>query len=101
VTVVSIVLRIVHVLLIVFLLLLWARIILDLVQAINRSWRPRGALLVVAEIVFTVTDPPIRVARRIVPPLRMGPVALDLGPLLVILLTVLLMSVVGAFIGAV
>ena len=96
-SVVSIVLRVVHVLLIVFLVLLWVRIILELIQGINRGWRPRGALLVAAEIVFTVTDPPVRLARRLVPPLRLGPVAIDLGPMLVMLATVVLISIVGAF----
>ncbi len=98
--VVQVVLRVVHVLLIVYLVLLWARIILELVQSINRQWRPTGALLIVAEIVYTLTDPPIKVVRRVIPPLRFGPVAIDLSILLVMLTVVVLMSIVGAFLAA-
>ena len=91
----TIVLQIVHILLIVFLVLLWARIIVELVQAINRSWRPSGALLVVLEIVLTITDPPVKFARRVVPPLRLGPVALDLGVLVLLVVTIVLISIVS------
>ncbi len=94
---VTIGLRVLWVLLLVFLLLLWARVIVDLVRAINRSWRPRGALLVVVETVLTVTDPPVRLSRRLVPMLRVGPVAIDLGPTLLLLGTLVLLTVVGAF----
>jgi len=97
VVVVQIVLRVVHVLLIVYLVLLWARIILELVQSVSRNWRPRGPMLVVAEIVYTLTDPPIKGLRRILPPLRLGPVAIDFSVLIVMLATIILMSIVGAF----
>ena len=56
-----------------FFILLIARLVLDYVQMFARSWRPRGPLLIVAEIVYTITDPPIRFFRRLVPPLRIGP----------------------------
>jgi len=95
VSVVEIILRIVHVVLIVFLTLLWARIVIELVRAINRDWRPRGAVLFLAEAVLTTTDPPVKLVRRLVPPLRLGPVAIDLGLLLVMLATILLMSAVA------
>ena len=63
----------------IFILVMWIRLILDFVVSFNRSWRPRGAGLVFAEIVFTITDPPIRLVRRIVPPLRFGGLVLDLA----------------------
>ena len=62
----------------VFLLLLIGRLILSWVQAFARDWRPRGAVLVIAEVVFTATDPPLRFLRRYIPTLRLGTVALDL-----------------------
>ncbi len=65
--------------LLLYFFIMWARFILDLVQSVSRGWRPRGAVLVVAEVSYTVTDPPIRFFRRIIPPLRIGPVALDFG----------------------
>ena len=91
--VVQIVLGILSLLLSIYLIVLWARLGLDLVQAFSRSWRPRGALLVVAESVYTVTDPPIKLFRRLIPPLRIGPVALDLGFPLTMLLCFVLLSI--------
>lgn len=58
---------------------LWARFALDLARSIRPDWRPRGFLLVVANFVFTITDPPIRFFRRLLPPVRIGGAALDFG----------------------
>ena len=63
-------------------------------QVFARSWEPRGPLLVVLEAVYTITDPPIVALRRVIPPLRIGSVALDLSFLLVMLAVYLLMQVV-------
>jgi len=60
-------------------LVLIARIILDWVRELNRSWRPRGVVLVAAEVVYTLTDWVLKRVRRLVPPLRIGPIAIDLG----------------------
>ena len=98
--VVEVLLRIVHILLIIYLIVLWARIILDLAQALARQWRPRGFLLVLAEIVYTLTDPPIRALRRVIPPLRIGPVAIDFSVVIIMLAVIVLMSIVGAFLAA-
>jgi YggT family protein len=74
-----------YVLLWVFLGLLWVRFIVDWVQVFARSWTPRGPLLLVLETVYTITDPPINALRRVIPPLRIGTVALDLSFLIVML----------------
>jgi YggT family protein len=66
---------------------LFARFIIDLVMAFSRGFRPTGALLVIFEIVFTITDPPMRFLRRFIPPLRLGGVAIDLSFLLLFILT--------------
>jgi YggT family protein len=58
---------------------LLARVVLDLIQVFSRDWRPTGFLLVVCEFVYTLTDPPVRLVRKVIPPLRLGGVALDLG----------------------
>ena len=63
----------------IFMLLLLARVVLSLVIAIARDWRPSGAGLVVTEGVFTVTDPPLKALRRIIPPLTLGQMRLDLA----------------------
>ena len=78
----------------VFLLLLIGRLILSWVQAFARDWRPRGVVLVIAEVVFTATDPPLRFLRRYIPSLRLGTVALDLSFMLLFLVVLVLWQVV-------
>ncbi|QKJ19662.1 YggT family protein [Microbacterium hominis] len=82
--------------LLVYVFVLLARLILEWVPIFNREWRPRGAGLVAAEVVYTVTDPPIRLFRRFIPPLRVGPVAIDFGFALTMLLCFILLSITGA-----
>ena len=74
---------------------MWARFAFDLVQSFSRRWRPQGPLLVAAEVTYTVTDPPIRFFRRVIPPLRVGPIALDFGWSITMLLVIIAMSVAG------
>lgn len=78
-------------LLLIYFLIMWARFIIDLARNFSRQWRPRGVGLVLSEAVLTVTDPPIRLVRRIVPPFRMGPAALDFSWSIVMLLVIVLM----------
>jgi YggT family protein len=73
-----------HVLLWIFIALLWIRFIVDWVQVFARSWTPGGPLLVILEAVYSVTDPPIKALRRVIPPLRIGSIALDLSFLIVL-----------------
>jgi len=91
--IVSLIASIVYYALFLFFLLMWARFVLDLAQSFSRGWRPRGALLVLAEITYTVTDPPIKAVRRVLPPVRLGSVALDFGWSLIMLAVVVLMGV--------
>lgn len=74
---------VVHYVLYIFIGFLWARFIVDWVQVFARSWRPTGPLVVVLELVYSVSDPPIRLLRRFIPPLRLGSIALDLSFLIV------------------
>ncbi|WP_353809775.1 YggT family protein [Agromyces sp. SYSU T00194] len=74
---------------------MWARFVLDLVRTFNRSWRPRGGWLVVVELVYTVTDPPVKFFRRVVPPLRVGQVAFDFGWSIAMLVVIVLLWIVG------
>ncbi|WP_253691129.1 YggT family protein [Cellulosimicrobium protaetiae] len=62
-----------------YLLLLIGRLVFDWVQFFAREWRPRGAVLVLAEIIYSATDPPLRALRRLIPPLSLGQVRLDLA----------------------
>lgn len=75
----QLVFSLVYFLLLLYLVVLIGRLVLDWVQVFSRDWRPRGVLLVLAELVYTLTDPPLNWLRRYIPPLRLGPVALDLG----------------------
>jgi len=74
----------------IFLALMLVRLVVDWVQVFARSWTPRGPVLLVLEVVYTVTDPPIRFIRRFVPPLRIGSVALDTSFLIVLVVVYLL-----------
>ena len=96
---VSIVATVVYVALTIFFLLMWARFILDLVTTFARRWRPRGFGLVLAELVYTVTDPPIKLVRRVVPPLRIGGAALDFAWSIVMLACIILISIATGFVN--
>jgi YggT family protein len=76
---------IIDLVLLVFLLLLFARFVVDWVQVFARTWTPHGAVLVVLEVVYSVTDPPIRFIRRFVPPLRLGAIMLDTSFIIVLI----------------
>ncbi|WP_337006624.1 MULTISPECIES: YggT family protein [unclassified Microbacterium] len=95
---VSVFASIVHLVLLLYVFVLFARLILDYIPMFNREWRPKGFGLVAAEAVYTVTDPPIRFFRRIIPPLRIGSLSLDFGFALTLLIVLILMNVVGLFI---
>lgn len=77
-----------------YIALLWIRFVVDWVQVFARRWEPRGPLLVVLEGVYSATDPPIMALRRVIPPLRIGSVALDLSFLIVMISAYLLLRVV-------
>ncbi|KTS05443.1 MULTISPECIES: YggT family protein [Microbacterium] len=91
--VLSLVGSILSALLFIYIVLLLARLVLEYIPMFNREWRPRGAVLVIAEIVYTVTDPPIRLIRRFIPPLRIGGIAFDFGFAITMFLCFLLLSV--------
>lgn len=80
-----------------YLLLVVGRGIIDILQNYSRSWTPSGPLAVVAEIIFTATDPPLRLLRRYIRPVRLGSVALDLGYTLLFVVIFVLLYVVGGF----
>ncbi|MDQ1288967.1 MAG: YggT family protein [Actinomycetota bacterium] len=88
-----IVLSFLRLLVFLFFLILIIRMIFDWVQVFARDWRPRGIVLIAAEAVYTTTDPPLRALRKVVPPLRIGGVALDLAFMLLFLIVVILMNV--------
>jgi YggT family protein len=80
--------------LLVFFLLLLFRLIMDYVFMFARSFRPEGLLAIALELAYSATDPPLKAVRRVLPPLRIGNVAIDLGFVVVLFTTSVLMSVV-------
>jgi YggT family protein len=76
--------------LLVFLILLFARFVVDWVMVLARSWRPSGLVAAGLEVVYTTTDPPLKAVRKVIPPLNLGSIRLDLG-FMVLLIAVLLL----------
>ncbi|GAA0977187.1 hypothetical protein ENKNEFLB_03204 [Nocardioides aquaticus] len=75
-----------------FIACMWIRFVVDWVQVFARSWSPSGPLLVALEVVYSITDPPIKALRKVVPPLRLGSVALDLSFIIVLISALILQS---------
>ncbi len=76
-----------------FFLALIIRMIFDWILVFAREWRPRGVVLVLAEGVYTATDPPLKLLRRVIPPVRIGNVSLDLAFMLLFFLCVIVMGI--------
>lgn len=68
----------------IYILILILRLVFDYITMFARDWRPRGMVLVLAEALYSLTDPPLNAIRRFVPPLRLGSISLDLGFLILI-----------------
>jgi YggT family protein len=80
-----------------FLGLLFVRLVVDWVQVFARDWHPTGVVLIVLEVVYSITDPPIKLIRRYVPPLRLGGLALDTSFLIVFVACWVLVRLVAVF----
>jgi len=76
--------------------LLLVRLVVEWVQAFARSWTPRGPVLVILEIVYTLTDPPINFVRRFIPPLRLGGIAIDVAFIIVFIFVLVLRQLSAA-----
>ena len=77
----------------IYLVILIGRMIFGWVQVFARDWRPKGILLVLAEAIYTVTDPPLKFLRRFIPPLRLGMVAMDLSFMVLFIVVLILLEV--------
>ncbi len=78
-----------------FIFLLFVRLVVDWIQVFARSWQPHGPVLVVLEGVYTITDPPVKALRKVIPPLRLGGVAIDLSFVALLLICYILLTVNG------
>lgn len=88
------VLQVVYVLLYLFLLVLFARFVMSWVLAYGRRWQPGRGAAAALESVWTVTDPPLKALRRVIPPLRIGSVSIDLAALALLVMLYVLFAVV-------
>ncbi len=96
----GIVLGLVYIALLLFFVALIIRLVYDWVQMFARSWRPRGLALVTAHAVYSVTDKPLKLLRRLIPPLRLGGMSLDIGFLLLFVAVSVAMWVVKGLVYA-
>lgn len=79
----------------IYLLVLMFRLVMDFVFQFSRSYQPRGAMLVALEFTYSLTDPPLKLIRRVIPPLRLGGIAIDLAFLVLIVIIYILRYVVA------
>jgi len=79
--------------LLVFYLLIIARLVVETTRSFARSWRPVGATAVGLEVVYVITDPPMKALRRIIPPLRLGGISLDMSVLVLLIVVWILKDV--------
>ena len=84
-----------HLVVLAFFVFLLGRLVLDWIQTLARSWRPHGVVLVLAEAVYTVTDPPLKALRRAIPPLRIGAFQIDLAFFLLFFVPFVLLGILG------
>lgn len=80
-----------------YMMLLIARLVLEWIRAYSRDYRPSGLVLVLFEVVYTLTDPPVKALRRLIPPLRIGAVALDLSMMILLVVGWILLRVLAGF----
>jgi YggT family protein len=80
--------------LLVFLILLFARFVVDWVMVLARSWRPSGLVAAGLEVVYSTTDPPLKAVRKVIPPLNLGAIRLDLGFMVLLIAVFILKGIV-------
>jgi YggT family protein len=80
-----------------YIVLILARVVLEWTRQFARSWRPVGTAAIGVELVYSLTDPPIRLLRRLVPPLQLGTVSLDLSVIILLIVLIVLRVVALTF----
>ena len=82
----------------IFLWLLVARMVLSWIRFLSPRLSPSGFVAVIFEVIYTLTDPPLKFLGRFIPPLRVGAVAIDTSfMVLFFLILVLRRVVIGLF----
>ena len=88
--------QIVSSVLLVFLVLLFARFVVDWVMVLARSWRPSGLVAAGLEVVYATTDPPLKAIRKVIPPLNLGSIRLDLAFMVLLIAVYILRGIVDS-----
>lgn len=83
-----------------FWLLLIARIVVEFIRSFSRDWQPKGVTVVILEIIMTLTDPPVKALRRIIPQLTVGAVRFDLSIMVLLLVAFIGMQLAFGAAGA-
>jgi YggT family protein len=87
--------QVLYFIVLIFFITLIGRLIIDWIQVFARDWKPRGIMLVIAEAIYSVTDPPLKALRRVLPPLTIGQVQIDLAFIVIFLIVSLLLSLLA------
>ena len=90
----SIGLQVVYLVTLIFMYILFARFIMGMVMSLGRRWRPSRNAAAALEVVWSVTDPPLKALRRVIPPLRIGTVSFDVASLVLLVIVFVLMYLV-------
>jgi len=85
--------RVINFILFACIIVLLARFVLDWVQMFARQWRPKGAVAVLCEGLYSLTDPPLKVVRGFIPPVRLGGAAIDFSPMILLICIYLLQAI--------
>lgn len=88
--------QVLNLLLFLFWLLLISRVIVEFIRSFARDWRPTGFVVIVLEVIFTITDPPVKLLRRLIPPVNLGGIRLDLSIMVLLFIVFILMSITGS-----
>lgn len=78
----------------IYIILVLARVVIEWIRQFSRRWRPIGIAAIGVELVYVATDPPIRLLRRLVPPLQLGTVSLDLSVIILLIALIVVRVVV-------
>jgi YggT family protein len=66
--------------------------ILSWINMFVRPWYPPRIIKAIALGIFALTDPPLKLLRRYIPPLRLGTVSLDLSFMVLFIVVLILLE---------
>jgi YggT family protein len=85
---------VVYYVLFVLYLFIIGRLVVEIVRSFAREWRPVGGTAVGLELMYRVTDPPVKLLKRLIPSVRIGNISLDLSMMILLLVSYIVMRIV-------